>query len=163
MRLKSGTYYHGGIGKKRPGDVLVPSPPHQVCGCPVCEARAEGRVCTVAEFRLWAESLGERGRPILEGLEGANPLDAVDPPTGRKAVYVTTDWGYARWYAARSQGDLYVVEPIGELERSDEDPFASWTCSSARVVKVVERRVRLDRKDRREMLRRWKQADKSGR
>lgn len=67
---------------------------------------------------------------------------------------------YARWYAARSQGDLYVVEPIGELLRSDDDHFPSWTCASARVVGVVERRVRLDRRDRREMLRLWKRADR---
>jgi len=154
------TLYHGGIAGKQPGDILVPSPPHVVCGCPVCAARAAGRVCTVGEFRLWAMGLGERGRPILEGLKDADPFDPVDPPTGRQAIYVTTSLPYARWYAARSQGALYTVEPIGEMQRSTEDHFPSWACQSARVLSVVERRVRLDRRDRREMLRLWKRADR---
>jgi hypothetical protein len=153
------TLFHGGIGGKRAGDILVPSEPHVVCDCPVCEARADGRVCTVAEYRIWAMSLGERGRPILELLRDAAPFEAVDPPSGKAAVYITTDLGYARWYAARSQGDLYVVEPIGGVERSHEDPFPSWTCPSARVVRVVERRVRLDRRDRRHLHRRWKSTE----
>lgn len=154
-------YYHGGIGGKRVGDVLVPSQPHVVCGCPVCAARSEGRVCTVGQYRAWAIGLGERGRPILDSLKGADPSEAVDPPTGKDAVYVTSHHAYARWYAARSQGDLYEVEPIGNVEPSKEDPFPSWTCDTARVVRVLERSVRLTRSDRRKMFREWKRAEKS--
>ena len=95
----------------------------------------------------------------MKSLEGVDPREPVDPPSGKEAVYITTDYAYARWYAARSQGSLYVVEPIGKFERSKEDPFPSWTCSSARVVRIVERRVLLTRKDRRAILRRWKAAD----
>lgn len=155
------TLYHGGIGGKRPGDVLVPSPPHVSDGCPICVARAEGRTCSVGEYRDWLRQFGERGKPILAQLADALDTDPIDPPSGRSAVYVTTSLPYARWYAARSQGDLYAVEPIGEVARSPEDPFPSWTCGSARVVAEVERRVRLRRHDRREMSRAWKAADRA--
>lgn len=155
------TLYHGGISGKRPGDILFPSPPHVSDGCPICVARAEGRVCRVWEFRQWLRRIGERGKPVLAQLEDADDMDPIDPPSGAAAVYVTTSLPYARWYAARSQGDLYVVEPCDEPTRSDEDHFPTWTCDSARVVSVVERHVRLRRHDRREMSRLWKAADRA--
>jgi len=153
------SYFHGGIAGKAPGDILVPAPPHVHDGCPICVARAAGRVCTVGEYRLWLSRMGPKARPILEGLEGVDASEAIDPPSARQAVYITNHMKYARWYAARSHGSLYVVEPIGIIERSDEDPFPSWTCASATVVSVVDKRVRLTRKDRREMLKLWKRAD----
>jgi hypothetical protein len=89
------------------------------------------------------------------------PDDApVDPPTQKRAVYFTTDLAYARWYATRSRGDLYEVRPVGAVERSKEDHFPTWTAGSAVVTRVIERRVRLTRADRREMARRWKRMDK---
>jgi hypothetical protein len=84
----------------------------------------------------------------------------MDPPSGREAVYFTTDYQYARYYAAKSKGDLYEVEPIGPREASLEDPFPSWTSNTARVLRVLERRVFLVRSDRRALRRRWKKADK---
>ena len=92
------------------------------------------------------------------GGEPADPLRA--PPSSRKAVYITTDFDYALWYAARSQGDLYEVRPIAKPEPSPEDHFPSWTVDSAIVVKVIRRRVRLDRRDRRRITRRWQKADR---
>lgn len=153
--------YHGGLAGLRPGDLLRPAPPHVVDGCPVCVARAEGRVCTVGEFREWVKTFhNPQAKALLRQMEGANDWEPVDPPSQREAVYATTDLGYARWYASRSQGDLYLVEPVGEAERSTEDHFPTWSCPEARVVAVVERGVRLDRRERRELLRRWKRADK---
>jgi hypothetical protein len=39
-------------------------------------------------------------------------------------------------------GDVYVVEPIGELGVDIDAPDISFTCSKARVVSVVQRKVK---------------------
>jgi len=93
-------------------------------------------------------------------LADAHDSEPVDPPSARDAVYITTDLEYARWYAARSRGDLYLVVPVGEPQESSEDAFPSFTVPEARVAKVVERKVRLDRRDRRSLNRRWEKADR---
>lgn len=153
------TYYHGGVHGLQPGALLLPTAPHVEDGCPVCVARAQGRALTVGEYRLWLEQFGERARPVLQALSGAADSDPVDPPSARDAVYMTTDLEYARWYAARSRGDLYRVEAVGEVERSGEDRFPTWTAAAARVVQVLERRVRLYRRDRRALTKRWAKLD----
>lgn len=152
--------YHGGVPGKVPGDILRPSPPHQEDGCPICVARAEDRGCTVAEYRAWLIEQGPRAEAVLEMLEGAPLWEIIDPPTGRHAIYATSDLAYARWYAARSRGDLYEVNLCGGGERSTEDPFPSWFAEAAEVVTVVERRVRLVRRDRRQLMRRWKKTER---
>lgn len=154
------TYYHGGVAGLSVGDELVPSPPHVSDGCPVCVARAAGRVCTVAEYRRWARRLGEPGRKILEVLAGAPDDAPVDPPSERRAVYFTSSIDYATWYAARSRGDLYAVEPLGLIEHSPEDNFPTWTTPKARVVAVVRRAVVLTRRERRRIDRLWGKADR---
>lgn len=152
--------YHGGKAGLNVGDELVPSPPHGDDGCPICVGRREGRTVTVREYRAWLVQFGARARPVLEMLEGAPDNAPVDPPSQREAVYITTSHDYARWYAARSHGDLYEVEPVGELDPSTEDPFPSWTVPKARVTAVIERGVRLVRRDRRSLMRAWGKADK---
>lgn len=159
------TYYHGGKSGLDVGDTLVPSDPHVEDGCPICVARAEGRTLRVWEFREWLSSVGTpRAKQALAMLADAHPMDPIDPPTPEESVYVTTDLGYARFYAARSKGDLYRVTPLGSVEQSDEDHFPTWKAVAAEVREVVERNVRLSRKDRRTLMRRWKKADrKAGR
>lgn len=152
--------YHGGVSGLRAGDLLTPSPPHVFDGCPICVARAEGRAYTVGEYREVARRLGPHGRVILAYLEGAPDHMPVDPPSGTKSVYVTSDLAYARWYAARSRGDLYRVDPLSDPIPSDEDPFPSFLTDGARVVEVLERSVRLVRRERRELMRRWEKADR---
>jgi hypothetical protein len=151
--------YHGGIAGLKVGDVLRPSPPHIEDGCPVCRARAEGRTFIVGEFRAWLRPLGEAARSALQAVEGVPDSAPMDPPSAAKAVYITSDLSYARWYAARSRGDLYRVEPVGEMTRSAEDHFPSWTVPRARVIEVIERHVRLVRRDRRQLMREWSKAD----
>ena len=153
-------YFHGGKPGLHPGDLLVPAPPHVVDdGCPVCVARRDGRACTVGEFRHWLHQFGPRAARALRELEG-QPDDApIDPPSAKQAVYITTSQAYATWYAARSQGDLYQVAPIGEVERSLEDHFSSWTTPVATVIRVLRRDVRLTRTERRTIMRQWKKAD----
>jgi len=153
------TWYHGGISGMQIGDTLVPSPPHVEDGCPICVARAAGRVVTVGEYRAWLRRQGPSALPVLKMLSDAPDDAPIDPPTGKRAIYFTTDLAYARWYAARSRGDLYEVRPVGAVERSREDAFPTWTAGTAVVSRVVERHVRLCRKDRREITRRWKKAD----
>lgn len=129
-------YFHGGVPGLKPGDTIIPSPPHVIDGCKVCEARAMGQTATVG---------------------GA----AIDPPTGRPdRVYITSDRDYARFYASRYwYGDLYTVEPVGQLEPSTEDPFPTWCVPSARVASVYTRAVLLTPSQRRSLLRRWFDAD----
>jgi hypothetical protein len=151
--------YHGGAPGLVAGDDLIPSPPKIVDDCPICVARREGRIYTVGEYRSYLAQFGDRAAHIVRMLGDAPDFAPIDPPSGRYAVYLTTDRDYARWYAARSDGDLYQVEPDGDLTESTEDPFLSFTAPKARVVAVIERRVRLDRKDRRALFRRWKRVD----
>lgn len=149
--------WHGGIAGLAPGGLLRPSPPHVEDGCPVCVARAAGRACTVGEFRDWlVRSTSPRAAQILARLRGVPAAEVIDPPTPKRAVYVTTDRDYATWYAARSgNGDLYEIAPIGALSPSTDDHFPTWTCASAQVVAVVRRRVRLSQRERRRILQRW--------
>jgi hypothetical protein len=155
------TYYHGGVPGKAVGALLVPSAPHAEDGCPVCQARAAGLVITVGEYRAWLYTQGPRALPVLRALADAPDGAALDPPPKRQAVYFTSDRAYARLYAARSRGDLYEVRPVGPVARSDEDPFPTWTAGAATVVRVLERRVRLARADRRALQRRWRKADRT--
>ncbi len=66
-------------------------------------------------------------------------------------VYLTTDLGAARVFAAMAEpggGHVYEVEPTGPVERDPDylpDDGGSVCCSSARVVRVVERRLQLPR------------------
>jgi hypothetical protein len=156
----SDMYFHGGKPGLGIDDFLVPSPPHVYDGCPICVARAEGRIYTVGEFRAFLKSKGEIGKPGLRMLAGADDNEPIDPPSAENAVYVTTDRTYARWYAARSRGDLYRVEPIGYIARTTEDNFPSFTTPMARIVEVIERRVILTRRDRRALFREWGKRDK---
>lgn len=152
--------YHGGIKGLRIGDELIPAPPHVEDGCPICVARSEGRVYTVGEYREYLQQFGEQSAPVLKMLDGEPDFIPIDPPSVREAVYLTSDIAYARWYAARSKGDLYRVEPIGATTESTEDPFPTWTAPKARIVEVVERGVRLVRSERRSLFREWGKADK---
>lgn len=148
--------WHGGVAGLTPGSILLPSPPHVTDGCPICVARAAGRSVTVGEFRDWLRALSTPAAVALAaGLRNEPSAEIIDPPTQQAAVYVTTDRDYATWYAARSKGDLYEVEPIGELAPSAEDLFPTFTCDSARVVAVARRGVRLSQRERRRIAARW--------
>lgn len=153
-------YFHGGVPGLTIGDILKPSPPHAEDGCPICEAKRLGLACTVGQYRSWLRQFGARAAPVLAQLAGAPNDEVIDPPSAKAAVYITSDLDYATWYAARSgNGDLYEVVPVDAFEPSMEDPFPSWTCRAARVVRVVRRGVHLTRTDRRRISHRWKKAD----
>jgi hypothetical protein len=85
-------------------------------------------------------------------------IDALAREEGR--VYMTTDREYARHYASLwGRGDLYRVEPVGDLRRSEEDTVESWTAPAARVLAVYDRAVLLTWSQRRALLRKWTAAD----
>ncbi|WP_324787068.1 hypothetical protein [Streptomyces sp. H51] len=132
-------YFHGGVPGLKPGDLLTSHPPYVVAGCTVCRAGAQGQTATMGDGQ------------------------AVDPSTGRPdRVYITTDREYARFYASRYwYGDLYTVEPVGELELSAEDPWPTWCVPAARVVSVYTRAVQLTPHQRRTLMRRWAAADRT--
>lgn len=166
-------YFHGGIPGLRPGDQLLPAPPHLTDGCPICAARAEGRALTVGEFRAFIRAQAE-GAPahkratadqVLSMLDGAPDHIPVDPPTAQTdSVYVTTDLVYARWYAARSgHGDLYRVQPAHPFERTtgEDSGWDTYTAPSATVLQVIARGVHLRRAARRELAREWKRRDRA--
>lgn len=153
-------YYHGGFPGLKPGDAILPAPPHVFDGCPICLARRAGVVCTVGVFRAWAIAQGPKASHVVRMLRGVPDHEPIDPPSAENAVYVSTSQQYARFYASRSRGDLYEVVANGPLTPSAEDHFESFTTDSATVVRVLERRVRLTRRERRQMTRDWKKADR---
>lgn len=126
-------YFHGGKPGLRPGEYVVPSPPHYVDGCAICEAKKQGRDVP------------------------------YDPANHRPdQVFVTIDREYARFYASKlPRGDLYVVDPEGELVESSEDHFPTWSCPRARVVSVFARFVVLNPRQRLTMLHRWRRSDEA--
>ncbi|MFD6935293.1 hypothetical protein ACFWAP_03925 [Streptomyces goshikiensis] len=125
--------FHGGVPGLKVGDLVEPSPPRHVVGCAVCAARARGEDYVVPD------------------------LGSIDPPTGRPdRVYFTSDREYGRFYASLAwRGDLYVVEPVGDIEPSTEDYFPTWCAPAARVLSVYTRAVQLTMPERRRLYRRW--------
>ena len=153
--------YHGGLAGLDVGGILRPGPSHVEDGCPICQARAAGRKFTVREGRAWALAIGGLpGRRLWEILAGAPDHALIDPPSELKAVFVTSDIRYATWYAARSRGDVYRVEPLGPLTPSETDHFPAWSTPAARVLVVIRRDVALGRRERREIGRAWSRADR---
>jgi hypothetical protein len=130
--MMTGPFWHGGVTGLNVGDMLEPghSRDSRHPGCEICEARARG----------------------------ASAIDMASARPDR--VYVTSDRDYARFHASMyGHGDLYIVEPVGELEPSAEDKFPSWTCPAARVVAVVGRGIQLTHKQRRNVYLRWAKLD----
>lgn len=129
----SGFYYHGGVDGLKVGDLLEPGHSRkQHDGCPWCVARENG------EAHL--------------GLDG---------PSQRAEVYFTPNRLYAKFHASMyGRGDLYRVEPVGEVTRSTEDSLETFTAPAARVVSVYERAVQLTMTERRRLDREWAAADK---
>jgi len=127
--------WHGGTPGVRVGEVLTGGhAPALMDGCPTCEKRARG------------DSTG------------------LEPATGRPdLLYVTTSRPYARFYASRCWlGDLYLVQPLDDGLWTGEDPFPTWGVAGARVVGVYERAVRLNDRQRRQLLRRWPDPGTAG-
>jgi hypothetical protein len=132
--------WHGGIPDLKPGDLITPHPPNVVDGCAICAAKARGE------------------QPRIPGIPGI-----VDPLTERPdRVYITPDREYARFYASKyPTGDLYVVEPVGDVEPSTEDPFPTFVAPAARVITVYSRAVRLSDRQRTTLRNRWDRADQA--
>lgn len=124
--------FHGGVPGLRPGDVIEPGHERQAhVGCPWCEARAAG------------------GAHL-----GIDPLGLID------RVYATSNRMYAKHYASLwGYGDLYRVDPVGDLESSTEDTIESWHAPALRVVAVIDRAVLLTPAERRRLFREWTAAD----
>lgn len=126
--------FHGGQPGLRIGDLLKPGHKRrQHEGCGWCAAREAGTAVN-------------------------------DPASHRKErIYITTDRDYARFYASLyGYGDLYRVEPVGEVEPSTEDHFDSWVAPAARVVGIMARAVRLTPGERRRLHGKWTAADFRG-
>lgn len=125
--------FHGGVPGLRVGDLIEPGherKPHP--GCPYCVARAAG------DAHL--------------GIDG--------PSADSERVYCTTSRMYAKHYASLyGRGDLYRVEPVGELIRSPEDTVETFKAPALRVVAVIDRVVLLTNSERRRLLREWTAAD----
>lgn len=123
--------FHGGAPGLRPGDLIEPGHGRKVHdGCTWCAARAELP-------------------PERDGL-----------PALPDRVYLTPLRWYARYYASLyGRGDLYQVEPLGDLDRSTEDNVESWTAPSARVIAAVDRAVLLTPAERRRLAILWGRAD----
>lgn len=79
-----------------------------------------------------------------------------DPPTPHGFIYATTDVEYARYYASRAgSGWLYEVTLDPPIVESTEDPFPTWRAPQGRIVRVLEKRITLTMKERRDLFVRW--------
>lgn len=128
--------WHGGVPDLRPGDLIVPGRERRHHdGCPFCEARR-------------AQAAGG-DVPVIDGLAER-----------RHQVYLTPSREYARHYASLwGRGDLYRVEPVGDVVRSTEDTIETWTAPAARVLSAPERAVLMTPGQRRALDRIWATAD----
>jgi len=130
-------YWHGGMPGLRVGDLIEPG--HERAtrdDCPICDARRVGTSLAA-------------GNAIIDA-----------PSAHRDRIYITTDRLYAKHYASLyGRGDLYRVEPIGDLLRSTEDSYETYAVTAARVVSVYDRAVLLTWSERRRLYREWGQAD----
>lgn len=130
--------WHGGVPGLRVGDLIEPG-----------HDRAHRDGCAWCESRAVEAAGGERS--------GIDPLSIH-----RDRVYLTTDREYARHYASLfGRGDLYRVDPVGELVRSTEDTIPTWHAPAAIVTAVYDRAVLLTWPQRRRLLRTWTQADRN--
>ncbi|MFF4292183.1 hypothetical protein ACFY0N_00835 [Streptomyces vinaceus] len=128
--------FHGGAPGLDVGDLIEPGHHRTVDGCPTCAARARGE------------------HHIAPG------VSSLEPPTGRPdRVYFTTDRGYGRLYASLALGDLYVVEPVGDVERSREDYFPTWCAPAARITQVFTRNVQRSPEERARLNARWRELE----
>ena len=133
MNRRDDLYWHGGAPGLNPGDRVIPGHPNYVDGCPTCEANRAG--------------LDAPGEPL---------------PRHPDKIYMTHDRLYARFYASKyPHGDMYSVEPLGEVSDSAEDPFPTFLCARARVVRVYDRDIMLTMKERRSLYRRWRKVDRA--
>lgn len=123
--------FHGGVPGLRAGDLIEPGHNrHAHDGCAWCAARA------------------------------ALPPERDGLPRHADRVYLTPVRIYARYYASLyGRGDLYQVEPVGELVRSTEDNVETWTAPAGRVVVALDRAVLLTPGERRRLYRVWGDAD----
>jgi hypothetical protein len=123
--------FHGGAPSLRVGDLIEPG-----------HARRVHEGCT------WCAE-----RPALPPEQ-----DGLSRHSDR--VYLTAERLYALYYASLfGRGDLYQVEPVGDLERSTEDNVESWTAPAARIIAVLDRAVLLTPSQRRRLAVLWGRAD----
>lgn len=130
-------YWHGGVPGLSVGDLIKPGHERKHHdGCQWCEAR----------------------KAQAEG--GDAPF--LDPLAKPDRVYFTSDRLYAKHYASLyGRGWLYRVEPVGEVEKSEEDSIESWCAPAVRVLSVYERAVLLTMSERRRLFRAWTLADQA--
>lgn len=125
--------FHGGVPDLRVGDLILPG--HNRThhdGCPWCEARSKGEA--------------------YKGMDG--------PSQHADQVYATPERMYARFYASLfGRGDLYRVEPMGEMTVSEEDNIESYRANAFQVKAVLDRAVILTNSERRRLWREWGKAD----
>lgn len=126
--------FHGGVPGLRSGDLIQPGHErNHHDGCPWCEARTQGEA--------------------HEGMDG--------PSQRPERVYATPHRLYAKHYASLyGRGDLYRVEPVGDLERSNEDTIETWCAPALRVIAAIDRAVLLTPSERRRLFREWGDADR---
>ena len=129
----SSRLFHGGVPDLRVGDLIEPGHSRRAHdGCPWCEARARGDA-----------HLG---------------MDGPSQHAGR--VYATEHRLYAKYHASLwGRGDLYRVEPVGDVQPSDEDSIPSVHTPALKVMAVVDRAILLTNSERRRLYREWGIAD----
>jgi 8-oxo-dGTP diphosphatase len=117
-------FYHGGRPGLQVGDMLLPP--------------------TITGVR-------SNTAKLLDGLEGKYGIDhehleAIQLRTHQRqnhCVFVTKELQIATWIASRhpQRGDVYQVEPLGNIVDTTHMSFSEATCDRARIVAVVKEGV----------------------
>lgn len=118
--------YHGGVRGLHAGDIITGNHHrHMQDDCHLCRLHESGDV---------------------------SDTDHTSHP---ESAYCTRDKSHARMYAALCDGDLYQVNPdcCDLLPGDDDSDVEEFRCDRLRVVRVVERHVKLTWKDRRRYIR----------
>lgn len=77
------------------------------------------------------------------GAPGLKPGDLLEPEPDSNSVYFTQNRLYAKFFASLGRGWLYLVEPIGDYGPASNDAMQACDAKSLRVIRVVEKAIRL--------------------
>jgi len=106
-------FYHGGVPGLKPGDIIEPG----------------------------FERHPHDGCPICEAQQRG---EDVQPDQVPDSVYFTSERIYAKFFAdLYGRGWLYAVEPIGDWELSKTDHMQSMVVGHLKVLRVVEKAIKL--------------------
>jgi 8-oxo-dGTP pyrophosphatase MutT (NUDIX family) len=118
-------FYHGGPPGLHVGDMLLPA--------------------TITGARTSTDRVLDANDGHGISLEDRNVVRQMYRRREAHRVFVTKDLMAAAYFAKNHHGDVYQVEPLGNLADTTSMTFSETTCASARIVAVVMKGVTFDK------------------